>query len=366
MAYCTEDDVYGATGLDTTIVQRLSGLGAAAVTTLIGGFITEAQNYVDEMLGIPTVVHMECHVGDGEKDEFDLGAEDELGFYNLYTPEDNTVMGYAAWLGGEKRIRPYPTDSDQTESIASSCAGLNATITNDTSVVGAGSNSTKTVFSAAGYVEYPSTQDLNKNIDVFTYLSMRVRCSSATVIITVRLYDKDGNYNYISFSVDKANKMYVRSFDLDDFTGAIDWDDTSLYYWRVYVDGACDLYLDNLNFNDEWFITAPQDKLVIAHSDGDEPPPYGFSMAISYSVNPFLSAVPANIKTATENWAGVKLVDYMIGRRQRDTAFLVEGATLITNIDKETLYHTRSRLITEAKRAMSAYGYGFEFVPVQA
>jgi hypothetical protein len=271
--YCDENDVYDESGFDSNIIQTLSGRSVAQVTTLVDKFIVEAEKQINDLLAVPHTVHREFHVGTGEDDEFDLGASDEIGLYTEYDPEDKTVMAYACWFGGIRKKRPYPEDSDQTESIASLCTGTNVTITNDIINEQAGVNCLSMVFSAAGYVRYPSAQNLNKNIDIFHFLSSRVYCSSKTVDITLRLCDKDGNYNYAIFGVDKEDMWYLKHFDLEEeFTGNIDWDDTNLYYWEIHVNGACTLLIDNLNFNHGWFFTAPSGKLVIAHRENEEAP----------------------------------------------------------------------------------------------
>lgn len=364
--YCTEDDVYNETGMDTTIVQRLGDKTVGEVTILINGFILDVEKVINDLINIPEIIHREYHKGTGETDEFELGAQDETGFYDDYSPANNTVKGYACWFGDVRRKVPYPVTADQTESIASSVSTFLCTATNETTIKTAGANALKMVFSGAGYCRYPSTEDLDVNIDIFDFLSARVYCSSSTVNITFRLYDKDGNYNETVFHVDKSNKWYIRSFDLDsDFSGVIDWEDINLYYWEIRVDGACTLYVDNWNINDEWFFTAPQGKLVVARKASDEPLPEGYPIFIDYTYNPLLSSVPRNIKLATSKMAGIELLNFMIGRRERDVAFLAEADTFITAPDKETLYHRRSKLKSEAEDALASFGYGFEFVPVQ-
>lgn len=365
--YCQEADVYGETGLDTDIVQQFGDKTVAEVTTLINGYILDAEKFINDLMNIPEIVHHEYHKGTGETDEFDLGPFDEMGFYDDYSPENNTVRGYACWFGNIRKKVPYPVTADQTESIASTCTTSLCVASNETTIKSAGANALKMIFSGAGYCNYPSTQDLDKNIDIFDFLSFRVYCSNATINITIRLYDKDGNYNYVTFTVDKANKWYIKNFDLrNEFTGAIDWDDIPLYYWEIRVDGACILYMDNWNFNDGWFFTAPQGKLVISRKATEEPPSDGYPFYIDYTYNPMLASIPRNIKQASAKIAGISLLNFMIGRRERDTAFLAEADTLITAPDKETLYHRRSKLSSEKDELLASFGYSYEFGVVGA
>ena len=367
--YCDEDDVYYETGLSNVFLVSYTGLATGAVTSLIEGYIVAMEKHVNELLGIPQVIHDELHLGTNETDEFDLGPEDEKGFFADYDAENNVTNAFMCLFYDARMKLPYPKSGDQTESIASSCSVSNCTLEDDDDAGDffAGENSLHATFSSAGYFRYPSAENLNKNIDIYEFVSFRIKCSSKTVKITLRLYDLDGNFNYKEFYVDKANMFFTKHFDLDDdFTGSIDWDDNPLYYWELYVDGACQVWLDNFCFNDEWFLTIPQGKLVIAHKEDDEPPSYGYPIHITYGYNPFLSSVPENIKKATAKFAGVEIISYCIGIRQRETAFLVEGNTMIPVPDKETLYGARTKLTLEAKALLSAYGYGWTYRPVEA
>lgn len=372
MSYCTESDVYGETGMDSAIIQSLGDINAAAVTTLIEGFIDDIEEEINDMMNVPVIIHRELHCATGEDDEFDLGSFDELGFYDDYIPAGNMVTGFALWYNNIRKLRPYPeVTADQTESIAASMTGTNCVIT-DESTAGlfvAGANSTKMVFSAAGMARYPTARNLNKNIDIYEFVSMRFRTDTASVTFTLRLYDSGGvNFNSISFTLARADIWYIIHFSLesDTWTGTIDWDDINMYHWEIWADGACTAYADNFNINDGWFFTAPQAKLVIPHMLTEEPAPYGYKFFISYTHNPMLASVPRHIKKATACLAGITLINWCIGRRQRDTAFLIESDTLMRMPDKETLMFTRSYLQKQADRALASFGYSYEFVPVAA
>ena len=82
---------------------------------------------------------------------------------------------------------------------------------------------------------------------------------------------------------------------------------------------------------------------------------------VTYTYDPFKHKVPDDIIQATAKLAGAELLNYLIGIRQTDIAFRLESDTLITKQDRETLFVSRSRLISEAKELLSGYGYGFEF-----
>ena len=60
-AYSDEDDCYESTGMNTTIVQSLSGKNEAQVTTLIENYITEADLKIKRLLKIPITIRKEYH-----------------------------------------------------------------------------------------------------------------------------------------------------------------------------------------------------------------------------------------------------------------------------------------------------------------
>lgn len=212
---------------------------------------------------------------------------------------------------------------------------------------------------ADDYIEY---FNFAKNIDIFSYVTFRIKCNDATVTFTLYLYDKVGNSNSITFSVTKADVTEIVSFDIDDVSGSIDWDDEKCYGFRLAVDKACTFYFDNFCFNDDWAWSPIIGKLIIAHKSDEEPPSYGYPFRITYSFDPFKIEVPECIKSATAQLAGVKLIDFLIGIRERDVAFQVEAETGLPVPDKETLYHTRGTLLARAKENIAEYGYGFDFM----
>lgn len=219
-----------------------------------------------------------------------------------------------------------------------------------------------------GSAIYPRTNAnhfINKNIDIYDFMSLKVLCSSASAVLSIRLYDNAGNFNYVEFSVARANEEYFLSWDLDeDFTGNIDWDDTNLYYLELRADRACTVSLDNLNFNDEWFITAPRGILCIPRQSSDDPAGEGYPFHVTYSYNPYLHEVPWQVRDATAKFAAVKLLNYLIGIRLRDIGFAGEGESAISRPDRDQMLFTRSRLERELKDIIKEIGYGFEFVPL--
>ncbi len=434
--FCTEEDVYLATGMDSATIQAVSELSAAQVTTMINRFIEQASRQVSDKLRIPETIHKEFHKGTGEDDEFTLGPEDEHAFFSDYNPLNTTVEGYSCYFGRIRKKLPFPRNADMCE--LSQLFGGTATIVDDDGdiltinadqfaytltvadasafnindyvrirdnnneeynqvesvnlttnvitlnkplkenyltadnaiIIGpikSGQRTIHATYTADQFIRYPAAQNLNKNIDIYDFVSFRLRSSSSTVTFTLRLYDKDGNFNSVTFSVDVSDIWYMFHYRLDQFTtGTIDWSDIKCYYWELYADGVCVIDIDNFNFNDEWFVTAPQGQLVISYIMSNNPIGSGYPLYITYGLNPFNVRAPWEIEQATAKLAGYKLISWLIGVRQRETAFLVEGDTMIRVPDKETLYHTLSRLKMDANNLLKDYGFGYEFTPVRA
>lgn len=437
--YCSEDDVYYECGMDKEIIKEMKGWTLdSQVTTLINRYIFSAEKKINDRLGIPITRHREFHKGTGEDDEFELGCEDEIGYFTINS-RDQVLEAYACYFNRFRKKRPYPKKCDLCEKaydwsgVASNCTvtddqdgsdlASNASIDDITiavvngdvfgegdrilikdddgsqyaiiesidtntltltselrrafttvahaEVIGpiiCGDKTLRFEFSDAGYARYPRTNDdkyVNKNIDIFEFLSFKIKCSDEDAVLTIRLYDEDDNYNYYEFSVDKDYVWQLQSFDVDDeCTGSIDWDDTKLYYIEIHVDRACTVWLDNFNFNDEWFITYPRGLLCIARKSSDEPVGEGYPFRITYSYNPYLHEVPHQVREATAKLAAIKLLNFLIGIRQRDISFGGEGESGVSRPDRDQLYFTRSRLDKELKEILREIGYGFEFTPV--
>jgi len=124
------------------------------------------------------------------------------------------------------------------------------------------------------------------------------------------------------------------------------------------------VWFDNLNLNDEWFITTPQGILCIPRKSSDEPAGEGYPFHVTYSWNPYLHEVPEQLQEATAKMAAIKLLNYLTGIRQRDISFGGEGESAISRPDRDQLYFTRSRIERELKQIIGEIGYGFEFVPI--
>ena len=100
MSYTTETAVYDRTGMSSANIQGLSGKDSSEVTTLVNGYISDAQDRIREDIDYPLVVYEEKHLGDGEKNTFKLGPQDER-FMTLgdYDPTNNLIKIYNMSFG---------------------------------------------------------------------------------------------------------------------------------------------------------------------------------------------------------------------------------------------------------------------------
>jgi len=368
MPYAAETDVYENIGISKEAIQRMTDKTADEVKTMIESFITDAERDVKDLLHIPHVCALERHLGTGEDDEFQLGQEDVL-FYMDIDVTNCVEMIRTCWFEGKRKILPYPRDCEMgTESSALWDTVGYTTPTDDATNKMAGTKSIKFDWSTSiGTGCYPKISTgvyIDKNIDIYSFMFLRLRASVVNTKVTIRLYDEAGNFNEASYTCVKANKWYLVMLDLDeDFSGNIDWDDDPLQWLTVTVDKQCVLNVDNINFNDEWCFTAPSGKLVIMRRADDQPSPVGYEFLVTYTYDPFKVTIPKNIKDATALIAGAKVIDHLIGIRQSMVVF--EADTLLPIPDKESLYATKGSLLAKAKEKLGEYGFGWSGTPVE-
>lgn len=355
MAYSDEEDVYEATGLNTTVVQNLSGKNASEVATLIGGYIAKADRRIKRLLKVPIIVRREPHRFQKNK-TVELGSyEDEFGFFGVNQPEDCVESVYALFQYDRRIKLPYPKDCDKLTEDRTDMSPTGCTLTKETSDVKCGTASIKAVFQVDGKFSFPTAANLNKNINPWDYIGFWWKTSDKTATFTIRLYDKDGNYNSHTFTCEFDNTWEIIALKLDSFTGSISWDyTTKLQKIEIISDTACTCYLDNFNFNDGLFWTYPEG--LICWSDPSSEP--YLDIEVTYAYDPYKSTVPVDLEEASALLAGVKLLDYCIGCRQRISAFKMKAYDLDAVPDRETLEITRVRLKREAMQALAGIGFG--------
>jgi len=366
MPYSTEDLVYYYSGLSDAVVQSVTGTDPS---TMITDFISKADQRIKKWIRIPILVHRELHVADGENRSFKLGSEDsDIELFD-YNPEGGVEQVYAVYMNRTRLKLPYPKDCDvQTENNSSDYGSSNCTISdvaNTSAEKNVGDYHIKGVFSAAGYMRYPSAQNIAKSIDRFDYVSFILETDDATITFTLRVYDKDGNYNYYEFTLPKADIRTLVSINIDDMTGSVDWNDVNLYYWELHANGACTVKLDGFNFNEGLAWGYPYGELYHTETetyttrDGDDAVlSSGYKLYVTYSYDPFKQSTPANIESASARLAGAFLWDYIAGFVLADDKLRVSGETLEQLPPRDVMLVMKNRLINEAKQDVAEYGYG--------
>jgi hypothetical protein len=367
MVYTTETKVYDRTGFNSSTIQTLSGKTSAEVTTLVEGFISDAQAKIREDVEYPIRVRGERHLGDGEKNVFELGPEDDAyGSEGDYDPVNGLVEIYAVKIDTVRMKKPYPEDCELGTDSITGWSGSSATITVDTSHDVHGTNAIKCVFSGAGYVQYPNgstTSHLDKLIDSYEFFFSHLELDDKTATITIKLYDTDGNISDETATLRQNSVGQYVWLDIDSFNTVIDWSDTRLQYIQFCVDKACTLYIDNMCFADEWAYTAPAGLFHVAVADNissDASPSDGTSFYVDYSYDPFLASVPTMIAEASEWLAGISIIDYLRGIRYRKTSFEVFGSTLELDTDqsREGLLGVRTYMVKNYWDCLRNWGRG--------
>lgn len=381
MPYSTESNVYDYSGLSSDLVESVTGKSTADITTLITDLIVKADQRVDKWVRLPIVVRRERHVATGEKRIFELGAEDsELELFD-YNPQQGVQKKrgsgpvYAVYENNHRVKNPYPKDCDECENNDGDWGNSNCTITsvaNSVASLNVGDYHINGVYSAAGYMEYPSAQNLNKNIDAYNYVSFILQTDDSAITFTLRIYDINGNYNEEEFTLPKADMRFFVHISIDEMTGSVDWEDTPIYYWRLYASGACTAKMDGMAFNNGYIWTYPYGEVIYTETDnistreGDNSTlGAGNIIHVTYSYNPFLAeynrdgSYPANIVSASARLAGAFLWDHLAGCVQADSKLRITGDTLQRIPEKDTMEKMKKRLIAEAKQDVAEYGFGF-------
>jgi len=356
MVYSTEENVYEATGMNTTIVQSLSSKNEAQVTTLIESYISEADLKIKRLLKIPITIRKENHSFDGSK-TLELGPyEDEEEFFSSYDPADCVEDVYALYLNGGRIKLPYPKNCDDLTEDVTDMTGTNVTLTKKTDIKKCGTASVMAKNTAAGSFSFyfPKNANLEKNIYPWDYVGFWFRTSDKTATFTIKFYDIDGNVEYQTFILTQSDTWQIVALQMSDNTGSIDWSDVLCQKIEILSDKACTIYFDNFCFNDGLFWTYPEGLICWCEPDTDS---YA-EIEVTYAYDPFKAEVPVDIKLASSKLAGALLIDYLIGHRQQITGFEQMQEDMDTRPDRETLEVVRTRLRREAYDALAGFGFG--------
>ena len=96
--YSAEQDVYDATGLNSTFLQTLGGLTSGQVTTLINGYIAKADERIRRWMGVPITVRKEGHeFFNNPVVELGPDREDPFEMFGSYDPLEKTEEIYAIY-----------------------------------------------------------------------------------------------------------------------------------------------------------------------------------------------------------------------------------------------------------------------------
>jgi len=360
MAYSTEADVYKATGMKTEIVQKLSGWNAEQVTAFINDRISKADKMVKNELGVPASIRKEYHMFQFD-DSIELGPhEDKLGFYDAYNPL-NCVESVYAIYGINGRIKlPYPKNCDSlTEDITDMQAGANCTLSKETTLFKCGTASIKAIFTAAGTFYFSKNQNMNKNIESWNYIGFWFRTTDKTATFTLKIFDIDGNFISKTFTCRHNDTWEIIKLYKNDFTNFAEYifdKDRLMQYIQIETSKICTIYFDNFNFNDGLFWTYPEGLIVwsVPSTISDSG---NMELYVTYSFDPYKLNTPEDINLASAKKAGILLLEFLIGCRQRITAFTQTSDALENIPDRETLEFRRAELQRQVEGILAGIGF---------
>lgn len=359
MAYCTESDVYDATGQKTTIVQKMSGKSEAQVTTFINSCIAKADQMVKNELGVPVAIRKEFHQFQYE-DYIPLGPDqDKFGFYNAYNPAGCVTHVFAIY-GDNCRVKlPYPKDCDSLTESHANYTGTGCILSTDTAVFKCGTASVKSIFSTAGSFYFPTAQNMDKNIESWDFIGFWFKTTDKTAIFTIKLFDEAGKYISSTFTLKHSNNWEIVKLRYADFTNTdgITFDINNLLeYIQIESSKACTVNFDNFNFNDGIFWTYPEGLICWSVPTSAGVSSYE-ALYVTYSFDPYALVVPEDIKLASAKKAGILLLEFMIGCRQRITAFTQTSDALDNLPDRETLEFRRAELQRQVEGILAGIGF---------
>lgn len=386
--YSAEQDVYDATGYDTDFIQTMGDLSSDQVTTLINRFIASADGEIRRRLGIPFTVRKEAH-------EFfnnvyvQLGPdrEDEYEFFGVYEPLNKVVAVYSIWYNNYKVKPPYPKNIIQFTEPSSidywdvTNGTVEAETDSDYVIMGTGSIYADLTGVSGGSVSYPKDHNLNLRIYPWLYAGFMFMTDEPEAIFTFKIVRDTGSYFYTTFNtnsqiVSNTNQvtlyqgfgylpmtwvpmsLNIRNFQFSDVGGEgaqpnFNWMLTPTQYIEISSDRPCKIWVSGINFNDGFYASCPQGyiywSMPMWYPSG--------KIEVTYSYDPYIYKIPQPINEASSKWAGAKLLDWLIGKRQKTIAFDQDSDTLEERADKVTLEATRKRLREEGEDALRTIGF---------
>lgn len=362
--YSSEDDVYSAVGMTNDFLQKVTQKSGTEITTLVNTFIANADERIRRLIGVPITIRKEGHeFFNNPTVQLGPDREDPYEMFGDYDPSDKVEEIYAVYYNEYRMKIPYPKNMDQFTEDTTGWAVDHGTMTKDTTDFKCGTASLKNVMTSAGDIYYPSTKNLHKRIYPWFYIGFWFKCDTPNVNFQFRIVRSTGSYYYGNFNLSNANSwevvmLNIRRFQFQNVGGEgaqpdFNWILTYTEYFEITCDRACTFWIDNFNFNDGMFATMPEGTVCWCMPEWY---PTG-KVQVTYSFDPYKSAVPPALKEASSKLAGVLLLDWVIGYRQQHIAFDQLSDTLAESPDKETLENTRRRLENEAYMALETIGF---------
>jgi hypothetical protein len=153
--------------------------------------------------------------------------------------------------------------------------------------------------------------------------------------------------------------LNIRSFKFSNeggegFQSDYNWVLTQTQCFEIVADRPCKFWIAALNFNDGFYASYPQG-FIYWSMPALYPTGY---LEATYAYDPYIARIPDALNKASKKWAGVELLDWLIGKRQMIIAFNLAGDSLTEEPDKETLEATRRRLRQEGFDALASIGFG--------
>jgi hypothetical protein len=367
---------------------------ATDVTTLIQSYVKICDQRIRHLMGLPYTIRKEYHVFHFNEMFRMLGPqEDEFEFFDYYDPLDRVEKVFAIYSGKKRLKYPFPKNCDDlTEDVTivsseSSIDGMewdvddvphNPSLTTiiieqDPTDFMCGVASLKVTVTnpTGGMVIFPKTHNLNKAQYPWDYISMWMKVDDPEALFRITIYDNRGltstsawfhvgatdfNMKYLNLNPAAADTWEITALKFMMFPNytAVNWVFTPVQYFTIEVDRDCTFKIDNLSFNDGLFFTAPKGYICWSRS---EISPIDEEIEVTYSFDPFKQEVPDDISIGSAKMAGVMLLEYLIGLRQRATAFTQGSMDLTNTPDKETLEFTKARLEREVQDFIAGIGF---------
>jgi hypothetical protein len=370
MAYTTESGVYQTTQFTSDMLQDLLEIPETEVTTWITALIEKAEAKLREDVNVPYAIRNQLILADGYTNQFDIGDHDD-GTANWLTDsvENNLVSVKRVRFNGRRKQLPYPSDcdvyTDYSTPETDGWSGTNVTITGESTVIVSGEYSVKAQFSDAGYIQFPgSTNYFNRMIYQHEQIFLWFRTSNIAITNTIKLYDTSGYYTEQEFSPRLDNQGQYFWLDLANFTdggNSVDWSTDYFQYFRIYVSGACTIYIDNWCFTDDWAYSAPSGIFHVVKADNistDGFPTGNYPFQIDYTYDPFLDSTPSHIQEAVEWLTGVYIIDGLRDRKYGLTDFRFWSDTMEQDIPQQGsgVLGIRTKMINNYKDCLVNYG----------